>query len=110
MDSSHLPFCGPGFESQAQHLRFFSIYIAQIVYFSFELECDKNESKQKEVGIGPFKKLISRGYSFQILGRDARPLHPLENVSHDRDDDSHDLAHVRHRLSRAALRLEGPGL
>ena len=32
----------------------FSIYIVQIVYLSFELECEKNENKQKEAGIGPF--------------------------------------------------------
>ena len=40
---------GLRFESQAHHLRFF-----QIVYLSFELECEKNESKQKEAWIGPF--------------------------------------------------------
>ena len=34
----------------------FSIYIVQIVYLSFELECEKNENIQKEAGIGPFKK------------------------------------------------------
>ena len=28
--------------------------IVQIVYLSFELECEKNENKQKEAGIGPF--------------------------------------------------------
>ena len=33
----------------------FSIYIVHIVYFSFELECEKNENKPKEAGIGPFK-------------------------------------------------------
>ena len=32
----------------------FSIYIVQIVYLSFELECEKNENKQKEAGIGQF--------------------------------------------------------
>ena len=31
----------------------FSIFIFQIVYLSFELECEKNENKQKEAGIGP---------------------------------------------------------
>ena len=35
---------------------FLSIYIVQIVYLSFELECEKNENKQKEAGIGPFFK------------------------------------------------------
>ena len=34
----------------------FSIYIVQIVYLSFELECEKNENKQKEAGIGLFLK------------------------------------------------------
>ena len=34
----------------------FSTYIAQIVCLSFELECEKNENKQKEAGNGPFKK------------------------------------------------------
>ena len=34
----------------------FSIYIVQIVYLSFELECEKNKNKQKEAGIVPFKK------------------------------------------------------
>ena len=35
-----------------------SIYIVQIVYLSFELECEKNENKQKEAGIGPFFKQV----------------------------------------------------
>ena len=43
-----LPSCRPGFESQAHHLCFFNLYL------SFELECEKNENKQKEAGIGPF--------------------------------------------------------
>ena len=46
-----LPSSHPGFESQAYHLCFF-----QIIYLSFELGCEKNENKQKEAGIGPFKK------------------------------------------------------
>ena len=36
----------------------FSIYIVQIVYLSFELECEKNKNKQKEAGIGPFFKKV----------------------------------------------------
>ena len=36
----------------------FSIYIVQIVYLSFELECEKNKNKQKEAGIGPYLKNI----------------------------------------------------
>ena len=51
-----LPSCLPGFESQAHHLCFFSIYIVRIVYLSFKLECEKNENKQKEAGNGPFFK------------------------------------------------------
>ena len=50
----YVPSCRPRFESQAHHLRFFSIYIVQIVNLSFELECEKNENIQKEAGIGPF--------------------------------------------------------
>ena len=51
-----LPSCGPGFESQAHHLRFFSICIIEIVMKS-------NENKQKEAMIGPFKKIstLQRG-------------------------------------------------
>ena len=41
-----LPSCGPGFESQAHHLRFFQ--------FVLKLYQEKNENKQKEAGIGPF--------------------------------------------------------
>ena len=32
----------------------FSIYKVQIVYLSFELECERNKNKQKEAGIGLF--------------------------------------------------------
>ena len=38
----------------------FSIYIVQIVYLSFELECEKNENKQKEARIGSFFKKTVR--------------------------------------------------
>ena len=31
----------------------FSIYIVEIEYLTFELECEKNENKQKGAGIGP---------------------------------------------------------
>ena len=48
-----LPSCGPGFESQAQHLCFF-----QFVLLKLLLELEKNENKQKEVGIGPYLKKI----------------------------------------------------
>ena len=36
----------------------FSIYIVQIAYLSFELECEMMENKQKEAEIGPFKKTL----------------------------------------------------
>ena len=52
----HLPSCCPGFESQAHHLCFFSIYKVQIVYLSLESECEKNENKQKEANNCPFLK------------------------------------------------------
>ena len=59
------PSCCPRFESQAHHLFFFSFYIVQIVHLSFELECERNEYKQKDTGIGPFlKKSI---YNFKLL-------------------------------------------
>ena len=37
----------------------FSIYIFQIFYLSFELECERNKNKQKEAGIGLFLKKLS---------------------------------------------------
>ena len=55
-------------------------------------------------------KLKAALFEFQVLGCDARPLHPLQDVPDDRDDDPDDLADVRHRLVGAAPRLEGPGL
>ena len=36
----------------------FSMYKAQIVCLSLELECEKNENEQKEAGIGPFFKEV----------------------------------------------------
>ena len=48
----------------------FSIYIVQIVYLSFELDCEKNENKQKEAGIGPFFKIqTTLGSSSRQRGR-----------------------------------------
>ena len=44
-----LPSCGPGFESQAHHLRFFQFVL-------LKLYRENNENKQKEAGIGPFLK------------------------------------------------------
>ena len=47
----HLPFCGPEFESQAHHLRFFQFVLLKLYQ-------ENNENKQKEAGIGPFKKVL----------------------------------------------------
>ena len=47
----HLPSCRPGFESQAHHLCFFNLYL------SFELECEKNENKQKRGRDWPILKV-----------------------------------------------------
>ena len=46
-----LSSCGPRFESQAHHLRFF-----QFVLLKLLLELEKNKNKQKEAGIGPYLK------------------------------------------------------
>ena len=35
----------------------FSIELVQIMYLSFELECEKNKSNQKEARIDPFLKI-----------------------------------------------------
>ena len=40
-----LPFCCPGFQSQAYHLSFYKIIV---------VSCRKDENKRKEAGIGPF--------------------------------------------------------
>ena len=42
-----LPSCGPGFESQVHHLRFFQFVL-------LKLYRENDENKQKEAGIGPF--------------------------------------------------------
>ena len=49
--------CGPRFESQAQHLH--SIYIVQIIYLSFEMECEKNENEQKRRRNWSIKKYVN---------------------------------------------------
>ena len=50
----------PGFESQAQHVRFFQ--------FIFELLCEKNKNNYKEAGIGPiyFTK-IAQDYKANLV-------------------------------------------
>ena len=48
-----LPSCGSGFESQAHHLRFFQFVLLKLYQ-------GNNENKQKEAGIGPFKKIAER--------------------------------------------------
>ena len=45
----------------------FSIDIVQIVYLSFELECEKNENKQNKAGIGPFLKKIEKLLELLLL-------------------------------------------
>ena len=42
-----LPSCGPGFDSQAHHLRFFQFVL-------LKLYRGNGKNKQKEAGIGPF--------------------------------------------------------
>ncbi len=49
-------------------------------------------------------------FILQILGRNSRSLHSLENVPDDRDDDPLDLVDVRRRLPRPPLWLERSGL
>ena len=44
-----LPSCGPGFESQAHHLRYFQFLL-------LKLYRENNKNKQKEARIGPFYK------------------------------------------------------
>ena len=45
----------------------FSIYKVQIVYLSLELECEKNENKQKEAGMANFKNnSLTLDYSIKI--------------------------------------------
>ena len=48
----HLPSCGPGFDSQALHLRFFQFVLLKL----YRENNENNENKQKEAGIGPFFK------------------------------------------------------
>ena len=55
----------PGFESQAHHLRFFQFVLLKLYQ-------ENNENKQKEVGIGPFKKTSL----FFKMGH-SRPLYSL---------------------------------
>ena len=56
VDSSAPSILPPRVRLQSTPSTLFSIYIVQIVYLSFELECEKNKNKQKEAGIGPFFK------------------------------------------------------
>ena len=47
---------------------FFLIYIVQIVYLSFELECQKNENKQKEAHFFQKRKQMHQGLLSQLDG------------------------------------------
>ena len=62
-----LPFCCPGFQSQAYHLSFYKI---------IGVSCRKDENKRKEAGIGPFffKKILEKLLSvlIQLLFGNAR--------------------------------------
>ena len=55
-----LPFCSPGFESQAYHLSFYKIMV---------VSCRKDENNRKEGGIGPFNLLqnLNGHIHFKIL-------------------------------------------
>ena len=56
-----LPSCRPGFESGAQHLRFYQLPIVNLCYIC---HVKQNENKQKEAGYGPFlKKKLDRSTS-----------------------------------------------
>ena len=48
----HLPFCGPGFKSQANRLCFRQFILSQLLLL---LQRENDENKQKEDGIGPLK-------------------------------------------------------
>ena len=70
-----LPFCRPGFESQAHHLHFY--HYSQFVLY---LSCEKNENKQKEAGFDPFKIRLLRSitvHSFLFINRMMWPAAAL---------------------------------
>ena len=52
-----LPSCGPGFESQADHLRFFQFVLLKL----------HQENKQKEAGIGQFFKNLQSKFVSSVL-------------------------------------------
>ena len=78
-----LPSCRPGFESQAHHLCFFSIYIVQILYLSFELECETNENKQKEAGLAHLKNIGVRKVNLNVKFLIFRGKQKAVNVNAD---------------------------
>ena len=55
-----LPSCGPWFKSQAHHLSFFQFVL-------LKLYRENNKNKQKEAGIGPFKKKEEKGRGWSII-------------------------------------------
>ena len=63
-----LPSCGPGFESQAHHLRFFQFVL-------LKLYRGNNENKQKEAGIGPF-------ISTPVVGNETSAITMQNNTSY----------------------------
>ena len=58
MDSSAPSILPPRVQVPSTPSMLFSINNVQIVNLSFELECENNENKQKEEGIGTFLKIV----------------------------------------------------
>ena len=56
LDSSAPSILPPQVRVPSTPSMLYSIYIVQILNLSFELECEKDENKQKEAGICPFFK------------------------------------------------------
>ena len=57
MDSSHLLFCGPGFESQAQHLRFFQFILLKLYIFHLNWNVTRTKVNKKRSGLAHLKNL-----------------------------------------------------
>ena len=59
----------------------FSIYIVQIVHLSFELDCENDETKQKEAGIGLFKKqIIDREPNMSFYNGSLKGCHQCDQI------------------------------
>ena len=68
--------CGPGFKSHAHYPCFI-----QFILLSFELNYKKNENKQKETGIGPFKKPMVLPDCQACPGQSCKPTEGLEQLN-----------------------------